>query len=994
MHRPIRTAALALTAALLSAHAVAAPANPFKNTRNTPFAARCTGPQGAIVISDDGVGPASAARGSALATQHSAANLAHAAATVRRLQKAGLQSAEAEVRLPRLVVHTRGGELVLPDLERAVGTEEMGNPQNALQFEFVDWSAADEAALKTYLTTAYAKARYLYGAPAFNITVKIIQDDSIDELQGGVYDATNNEIRIPPLTDNFPEDSFVLLMLVLRAFHDDIAIAYDAWEDGFVGAAATAVQIQPGVSPSFDPKDPGPFYALSVYESQNHPNLGNSTFYPESGFAGMLVWRIAMARAAWLKCWIEDEQFFANFNELYYAQYSDELPRDVLALREVAAQALPTVEGIPLQEWYERQYVLDTSVHSGLKEYTWNIPMESAVALIVEHYVTDDNGDESPRSGQARTTYWSYDFSVSLYAEEGNLIVISSGGDTPGEGFLIPTFFNIGGPQRITVQLDLNGIRSYYPYPYGVRGFYSGENNLYGGVLNETGGSMAVTGGDGDLALTVSRGVWGGIVTSGDLRPLKLLVKLVNSGEQEVLRQVNVGWDSYVVFLDGGQQTVANHSFAKGRNGLHLMSVPLNPLSLSAAETLGIDASKLLLAHWNPALPPDGRYEIYPDSPPITIGRAFWLRVLSNLALSVTGVPASATERVYVPLELGWNMFGPPRLEVVPTADLKVQVGTEPPVALADAVSERYVQTGIFGYSQQGGYELTDELAPFGGYWIRCLLAGGCRLVFDPDTGATGLSVAQSAPRTVRPSWKLPLCVGASGLTSRTSYLGAAADATSEIDPSYDMQGPPAFGESVSLRFIPPAGSEADYVTDVRSEDAAGEVWRLSVDSTVPDSPVSLTWPDISQVPAELRPVLVDPQTGKRLYMRTTTGYVIPADSDGVHRLLRIEMADAEASALVVSATASQATSGAVAVTYTLSRDASVQVVVMNIAGRPVRTLVQDALRPAGSSQIVWNLASDRGTRVPNGTYLIRIQARAEDGQAVSTIRPLRVDRP
>ena len=112
--------ALALTAALLSAHAVAAPANPFKNTRNTPFAARCTGPQGAIVISDDGVGPASAARGSALATQHSAANLAHAAATVRRLQKAGLQSAEAEVRLPRLVVHTRGGELVLPDLERAV----------------------------------------------------------------------------------------------------------------------------------------------------------------------------------------------------------------------------------------------------------------------------------------------------------------------------------------------------------------------------------------------------------------------------------------------------------------------------------------------------------------------------------------------------------------------------------------------------------------------------------------------------------------------------------------------------------------------------------------------------------------------------------------------------------------------------------------------------------------------------------------------------------
>ena len=162
-------------------------------------------------------------------------------------------------------------------------------------------------------------------------------------------------------------------------------------------------------------------------------------------------------------------------------------------------------------------------------------------------------------------------------------------------------------------------------------------------------------------------------------------------------------------------------------------------------------------------------------------------------------------------------MFGPPRMAVVPTADLKVQVGTETPVALADAVSERYVQTGIFGYSQQGGYELTEELAPFGGYWIRCLLAGGCRLVFDPDTGATGLSAAQSARRCAQPTWKLPLCVSASGLTSRTSYLGAAGTPHPPVDPAYDMRGPAAFGQSVSLRFIGfRLGSR--YVTDVRSE--------------------------------------------------------------------------------------------------------------------------------------------------------------------------------
>ncbi len=987
-HSPIPLTILSLLA--LSGPAPAG-AGPFGNTRNVPFAARCNGPQGAIVIADDGVGTAAVRRAAAIEAQHSSQNLAHAAATLRRLQRAGLQSPRAQVRFPRLAVHTKGGVPVLPDLQRAVGTAELGNPGNNLQFVYQGWSAADEAALKTYMTAAYAKAKYIYGPPAFNITVKVIRDDTIDELQGGIYDATANEIRMPELTGNFPEDSFIFLLLTLRAFHDDIAIAFDAWEEGFVGAAATAIQVQPGVSPSYDPKDPGPFYALSVYEAENHPNLGNSTFYPQSGFAGMMVWRIAMARAAWLKCWIEDNLFFANFNQLYYAQFTADLPLDVLSLREVAAHVLPTVEGLPFQEWYERQYVLDTAVHSGLKEYTWNIPLESAVALIVEHYVTNEEGDESPRGGQARTTYWSYNFAASLYAEEGNLIDVPTTGDTPGEGFLIPTFFNIGGPQRITVQLDLSGIRSYYPYPYGKRGFYAGENNLYGGISNQVEGTIDVTGGQGLSGLAVSRGVWGGIITAGDLAPAKLAVKFTNPDGQEISRQVNVGWDSYVIFLDGGRQTTVTRRFNRGTNGLHLMSFPLTPLSRSSSEVFGVDAEDLLLAHWNPATPPDGRYEVYPDCPPIALGRAFWLRALSDLNLSIAGIPASVTDRVYVPLELGWNMFGSPRLDTVATSDVKVQVGTAVPVALSEAVSQRYVQVGIFGYSQARGYELTEQLAPFGGYWIRCLLAGGCRLVFDPPGSSSAVASEQSAA-TPQPSWTLPVVATATGMSSSTAYLGAAADATSGVDPAYDMQGPPPFGPHVSVSFL--QGGEAGYVADVRSARSGGEVWELRVDCSEAGTPVQLQWPDLSAVPAELRPVLVDTVAGRRVYMRTAPGYTLGAGPEAVSRRLRIELAGAEASTLAVTAAGARAGGSTASICYTLSRAASVQVTVLNIGGRQIRSLLEDAQQAAGTSQVVWNLCSDRGTRVPNGVYMVKIQARADDGQAVAVIRPLRVERP
>jgi hypothetical protein len=161
-------------------------------------------------------------------------------------------------------------------------------------------------------------ARAIYGPPAFSITVKIIQDDELQVLQGGTYDVTTNELRLPPMSGNFPEDTFTLIMLVLNAFHDDVALFYDSWEQGMAGAAATIVQTSPGVSPSYDPIY-GSFYSLPVYEPQNQPPLGNNTWYTGPDFSGMYVFRVSQARAAWTKCYVEDPQFFLNFNTRFYA---------------------------------------------------------------------------------------------------------------------------------------------------------------------------------------------------------------------------------------------------------------------------------------------------------------------------------------------------------------------------------------------------------------------------------------------------------------------------------------------------------------------------------------------------------------------------------------------------------------------------------------------------------------------------------------------------
>jgi len=76
-----------------------------------------------------------------------------------------------------------------------------------------------------------------------------------------------------------------------------------------------------------------------------------------------------------------------------------------------------------------------------------------------------------------------------------------------------------------------------------------------------------------------------------------------------------------------------------------------------------------------------------------------------------------------------------------------------------------------------------------------------------------------------------------------------------------------------------------------------------------------------------------------------------------------------------------------------LSVDARVQVDVLNIAGRRVRTLVTDRACEEGITSLAWNCRSDRGVMVPSGAYLVRVTARTEDDAQSGRIAPLMLQR-
>jgi hypothetical protein len=67
-------------------------------------------------------------------------------------------------------------------------------------------------------------------------------------------------------------------------------------------------------------------------------------------------------------------------------------------------------------------------------------------------------------------------------------------------------------------------------------------------------------------------------------------------------------------------------------------------------------------------------------------------------------------------------------------------------------------------------------------------------------------------------------------------------------------------------------------------------------------------------------------------------------------------------------------------ITFTLSADARVDARVLNMAGRPVTAVAQDLPSRSGLQRLAWAGHSNTGLPVPNGTYLVEVTAKADDG--------------
>ncbi len=738
------------------------------------------------------------------------------------------------------------------------------------------WTAEQAAFIKSVADQAVIELTTVCGAPLNGGTITILNDDANisdrNAVAGGIYNVSTNQFLFPVYNS---EVSVIANMthLVAHAMRGADILAYDSWEEGI--ARATGQIAAPRVAQALGRatsvidalRRESNYHALPFYDLMNQPSLANNSFIPksqrtapiESGtIGGIWLPRYMMAGSAWMKVYIDDPLFFKNFMQAYKTAGGATIAGDVPKLRNVLKQVITTVEGQPVETWFDQQYVLDNSIRVGRKLYAYSVPIrtasgtDSSIFIDLMYVNTATDGDETPVSGFSYPQYFDFE-EVRIYpgAQYETVEVYQ------GEGAFSPSFQNdfLGGAQRVRMSLPVGMESIELPYAFGQSGSLTSPRTLYGVVDGLTTGTIEVSSAVGTISGPVVRGSFGLVLPAGSFdtpRAYQITVKN-SSGATVGTRQVNLGYSEGVVYINlNAAEITVNKPYSAG---LKMFSIPMSFRQADNAQVLGVPALGFKLARW---IQPNKAYSIYPAIDSFAPGRAFWMKPDTNFTAILKGVSTPMDRDALFPAVFGWNMVGLPVDRTVALSELQVQVKDQSPVSFATAVTQGVVGNSFLKYNS--GYEpilASGTLSPWEGYWIRVRQSEGVTFIVPASSSA----VASVPSRTMAPyaaaadGWRTAIQIKAGNLQTKV-WIGQSKAATTRFDLAYDAENGPADPSGLNAQIT----ASQPLLQDIQPV-VNRTAWRVQISGATPRSTITLSLSDLASVKRLGRIVVIDQTT-------------------------------------------------------------------------------------------------------------------------------------
>ncbi len=391
-------------------------------------------------------------------------------------------------------------------------------------------------------------------------------------------------------------------------------------------------------------------------------------------------------------------------------------------------------------------------------------------------------------------------------------------------------------------------------------------------------------------------------------------------------------------------------------------------------------------------------------------GKGFWAIYDKTGASSVIanygGTPSqpSATGAALIQLRSGFNMIGNPFNYRIPIFQVTGVSASAPQtsytysqmvdlgwiqsfVSYWDAKARDYV----FVPAEDGYFE------PHLGYWINVLTTDDLTINY-PDVFLPSVPDQTRRPiRTIRQTeqeWMLKLSLRSNSETDANNAVGVARS-QAQVNRLRINEPPMAPTQNLALSVRQIDAGKVKQMARAFTTSAGRNEWKLIVTAKTAGE-VTVTWPNLGELPKNLRFTLKDPATNMSRSVRQTSGYTFRMDQPGTRELTLVsELGGSTVATIgnVVVAGTTKGPSANVTINYTLGSDATTSIRILSSKGQEVYSISRGRADRAGDNTVTWNLRNSANQAVAPGTYRVEILAESGDGNRARKMVPVNVVR-
>ena len=349
-------------------------------------------------------------------------------------------------------------------------------------------------------------------------------------------------------------------------------------------------------------------------------------------------------------------------------------------------------------------------------------------------------------------------------------------------------------------------------------------------------------------------------------------------------------------------------------------------------------------------------------------------------------------------LQPGWNLIANPYNYGIPLGEIigVPEAQNDTAYTFTELANLGYI-SGYLAYwdNQTQGYQdissFTDLMQPNTGYWIYVPSSQPVTMQYPPVFQAfiPGLSdpynVVPKIPKAAKAAsgpaasalWTLQLSARQNGVVDGKAAIGQA-NTIAEVKALTKYKAPIApVKNAVSSAIVVQNGTKTTLLSQsLIAKTVTSQTWNWQVYTKAAGS-VTLTWPNISNIPSNVDVKITDVSTGKTTDLRSISNYTFSAKAQSTHNFkLAVKVGPALPTIESVTATSKPSLASVV---YDLSIGAQTTVTIQQ-SGQVIATIVNNRSDNAGNSSATWNLLDSANRRVKAGIYQVVVSSTPAGG--------------